>query len=736
MVELEGVIEEIVFRNESNGFTVLELKIEKDLITAVGCIPFAHEGERVKLGGEWTQHPDYGKQLKVSTCETVAPATLTGMERYLASGLIRGVGPVTARKIVECFGLDSLDIIQFYPDRLTEVDGIGPSKAATIAESFSEQRDIREIMLFLQSYGISTNYAIKIYKLYGNETINKIRENPYRLADDIVGIGFKRADKIAQSMGIDPSDKYRLTAGTKYVLSQAAGHGHTYLPREELVQKAAALLNADEELVDHAIVTLAVNQEIILEEREDHTAVYQAPFYQAEAGVSMRLPQLSMTPVDNPLLRMREEMERIQAEEGILFAPEQQEAIIKAMENSVVVITGGPGTGKTTIINCIIKLFEKLNMEVTLAAPTGRAAKRMTQATGREAKTIHRLLEYSFGDEGEDKFQRNEDNPLYTDVLIVDEVSMVDILLMNHLMKALLPGARLILVGDVDQLPSVGPGNVLRDIIDSKVVTVVYLSQIFRQAQESMIVVNAHRINRGEPPYLNVKDKDFYLERKESPEDILRTVIDLCDRRLPDYYGFDPMKDIQVLAPMKKGTTGVYNLNVELQKALNPKSRRKNEKTYGDTVFREGDKVMQIKNNYQMTWTRTTEEGAFLEEGEGVFNGDVGFIEQIDPEEQKVIVLFDDDKRVEYEYSQLDELELAYAVSIHKSQGSEFPVILLPLTWGPPMLMTRNLLYTAVTRAKSLVVIVGRDQSIYSMVRNNYISRRYSGLQWRLREML
>jgi len=656
------------------------------------------------------------------------------MEKYLSSGLIKGVGPVTAKRLVEHFGLDTLDIIQFNPDRLTEVEGIGPAKAQLIASSFAEQKEIREVMIYLQSYGISTTYAIKIYKMYGANTIPYIKENPYRLAEDVVGIGFKIADKIARSMGVPYDSPYRIAAGTKYVLSQASSNGHTYLPQDELVMQAAQLLQVDSKLVELAISNLAVNQAIILEDMEDHRAVYLAPFYYAEMGVCRRLMDLAMADVDILEGDLEEDLKRIQKEQGIILAKQQREAVIKSLTNGVVVITGGPGTGKTTTINCIIKLLEDRGMAVELAAPTGRAAKRMTEATGREAKTIHRMLEYGFSDEG-DFFQKDENDPLLVDAVIIDEMSMVDILLMNHLLKAILPGTRLIMVGDVDQLPSVGPGNVLRDIIQSGIITVVRLTEIFRQAQESMIILNAHRINRGEYPYLNVKEKDFFIDRKEEPERILDSLIDLTCRRLPKYGNYHPMRDIQILVPMKKGTIGVHNLNLELQKVLNPPSPQKKEKLNRDTLFRVGDKVMQIKNNYKTKWRRFAG-GQEVEEGEGVFNGDMGYIKSIDEEEQTLTVLFDDDKEVVYDFSQLDELELAYAISIHKSQGSEFSVVLIPLAWGPPMLMTRNLLYTAVTRAKEMVVIVGRERTIAQMVENNYIDRRYSGLAHRLKKVL
>ena len=629
--------------------------------------------------------------------------------------------------------MDVLSIIEFRPDRLTEVDGIGPARAEMIAASYAQHRELREVMIFLQSHGITTAYAVKIYKIYGNHAIALIKENPYRLADEVEGIGFKMADRVARNIGVAFDSPYRIASGVKYVLSHAAADGHTYLPKDILVERASELLGVDRSLVENAIVSLAVHQAVFAEEIEDHTAVYLAAFYYAEVGVCRRLLELSLTDIEWGMINIEDMLRNFQKKEKMLFAHKQREAVIEAMLNGVTVITGGPGTGKTTIINCIIKLMEQQGMTVVLAAPTGRAAKRMAETTGREAKTIHRLLEYSYGENGP-YFQKNEDNPILADAIIIDEMSMVDVLLMNNLLKAIIPGTRLVLVGDVDQLPSVGPGNVLRDIISSGIIKVVYLTEIFRQAQESMIVLNAHRINQGHMPYLNIKGGDFFFDKREKPDVILDTMFDLICRRLPGFGSYDPMKDMQVLSPMRKGAIGVNNLNVELQRILNPPSGQKREKTLRGILFREGDKVMQIKNNYRTVW-RKKMDGFVIEEGEGVFNGDIGYIQSIDNEEQSVVVLFDDDKEVVYDFTQLDELDLAYAISVHKSQGSEFPVVIIPLAWGPPMLMTRNLLYTAVTRAMEMVIIVGRERVIEAMVRNNYIEKRYSGLSHRFRKV-
>ena len=733
MAEVIGIVEDIVFRNEENGFSVVGVREEGTqlIVTCVGNFPFINQGERVRMEGEWTTHPDYGQQLKMVTYSSVAPTTLQGMENYLASGLIKGVRASTAQKLVHHFGVDVLDIIQFNPQRLMEVDGIGETRAEMIASSFSEQKEIREVMIFLQSYGITTAYALKIYKVYGGNTINVVRENPYRMAEDIIGIGFKTADRIARSMGVDMNSPYRASAGVKYVLSMTASHGHTYLPKDELLNKANQLLAVDPSLIENALIQLTLSHALVMEQKEEQTVVYLAGYYQAEAGAARLLRDLATDQTIKEFHNVEKKIARFEKENQISLAERQQEAVYQAMQHGVIVITGGPGTGKTTIINCIIELLTREGLKVDLAAPTGRAAKRMTEATNQEAKTIHRLLEYGYSDEHEETFQRDADNPIKADTIIIDEMSMVDILLVHHLLKAIIRGTRLIMVGDVDQLPSVGPGNVLRDIIQSNVIPVIQLTEIFRQAQESMIIVNAHRINRGEMPVLNKKEKDFFFDKQEAAEDILRTLDELVIRRLPGFGNYHPLRDIQILVPMRKGVIGVNNLNTELQRVLNPPSPQKKEKASGEIVFRQGDKVMQIKNNYKLKWKKSVEDGETYE-GEGVFNGDMGFIQAIDSVDQTLTILFDDDKIVEYDFSQLDELELSYAISIHKSQGSEFPVVVIPLISGPPMLMTRNLLYTGVTRAKELVVLVGREKIIGRMVQNNHIDKRYSGLDEKL----
>jgi len=733
MEEIQGTIYDVVFRNEQNGYSVIELESEKNLITVVGYFAYLNIGETIKVYGTWVQHPDYGKQFKMETYNSVTPSTLYGIEKYLASGLIAGIGPHTAKKMVEKFGMETFDIIQYYPDRLTEVEGIGAKKAAKIFEAFQEQKELKDIMMFLEQYDIGPTYAVRIYKAYGANTISEIKENPYKLADEIFGIGFKMSDRIALTMGIPIDSEYRISSATKYCLNWFHGNGHTYAPQEELCRMTAELLGVDEGVVQENIIKLFISKDLVVENLGDIRAVYSTTFHKAESGAARRLLQLRMYSVSKVNLNAEEELQKLEHSQGITLAENQKSAVKEAMNNGVLVITGGPGTGKTTTIRTIIDLFERKGMSVLLAAPTGRAAKRMQEATGKEAKTLHRLLEFGFGDSDEEMlFQKNEDSPLECDAIIVDEVSMIDIILMNNLLKAVAEGTRLVLVGDVDQLPSVGPGNVLRDIIESEAVPVVRLNEIFRQAQESLIVVNAHRINHGEAPILDQKQKDFFFMKQEEQQTIVNTIVELCRERLPKYYKTTFMEGIQVLSPMKKGPCGIINLNNELQKILNPEEPGKKEKQFRDFTFRVGDKVMQVKNNYKMKWQSIVD---FEKEGEGVFNGDIGVIINIDSEEQIIEVVYDNEKLVRYDFALLDELELAYALTVHKSQGSEFPILVMPITFGPKMLLTRNLLYTALTRAKQTVVLVGSEKFVHQMVLNNHITQRYSGLKQRLKKM-
>ena len=721
--QLEAVIEETIFRNEENGYSVMQMRAGRESVTVVGTLPALAAGEQVLLSGAWVEHPQYGRQWKATACEIRKPTTLLGIERYLGSGLIRGVGPATAKLIVQEFGRRTLDVMSEHPERLTEVPGIGKKRAAQLAEAFREQYAAREAMVFLQSYGVSPALAVRITKAYGADAQRKIRENPYRLMDDVEGVGFLTADRIALALGVPPDSEYRLQAGLKYVLQEAAASaGHTYLPRETLLAQAAKALRAQGEALAHGLDALLFARELVAVSADGEDAVMLGAYYHAEREIAryLRLLSAAKTAPAQP----EKQIADFERQNGIAFSPNQRRAVSEAVRQGLLVITGGPGTGKTTIINCILSL---LGRNVLLAAPTGRAAKRMSEATGHEAKTLHRLLEFS-GDEG--RFQRDENNPLDCACVIVDEMSMVDVFLMRSLLRALKPGTKLILVGDADQLPSVGAGNVLGDILKSGVIPSVRLTDIFRQAAESLIVLNAHRINHGEAPILNRRDSDFFFERQPLAEDAAAAIVGLCARRLPAFLRTDfPARDIQVLSPTKKSGAGVYQLNALLQQALNPPAPAKPELAYGDMTFRLGDKVMHVRNNYQLAWVNDS--GA---EGEGVFNGDVGFVSRVDEQDKTVTVRYDDERSVEYDYQQLEELELAYCLSVHKSQGSEFPCVVMPVVGGPPRLLTRNLFYTALTRARRLVVLVGREENIAQMVQNNLILRRYTTLRQRLEE--
>lgn len=731
-VEIEGTIEDIIYKNESNGYTVCELCTEKDIVTAVGYMPFVNAGETLKVSGKWVTHPDYGEQLKVELYEKVLPKTVDAIVKYLASGIVKGVGPATADKIVQKFGSSTLEVISTDPKRLSEIKGINLDKALRIGQALDEQRGLREVVMFLQEYGINPSVCVKIHSAYADKAVPMIRENPYRLCEDIFGIGFKTADRIAMKLGIDPASQFRTRSGIKYILSQASSRGHTYLPECILKENAQDLLGTELPDLESALISLIFDKVIQTEKCSDSNHIYLSSLHKAEQGVCKRLLALSQLKFTAGLNNFDQKLERLQKEEGIQPAQMQSEAIREAMTSGVLVITGGPGTGKTTIIKSIIRLLMEDGHSISLAAPTGRAAKRMSETTGFEARTIHRLLEIGYsGDESELLFQRNEENPIEADVIIIDEMSMVDILIMNHLLKAIPAGSRLILVGDADQLPSVGAGSVLQDIICCNVIKTVRLTEIFRQAGESMITVNAHRINKGEVPILNARDKDFFFLPRTGLDSIVRTVVDLCSRRLPVTYSVDPMKDIQVLSATRKSPAGVANLNLELQRVLNPADRRKAEKSSRGYVFREGDRVMQVRNNYTLKWVRP--EDRFID-GTGVFNGDMGVIRRIDDDASSLEILFDDDRLVEYDYSILDEIEPSFAVTIHKSQGSEFPVVIIPVFSGPPVLMTRNLLYTAVTRARKMVVMVGDETFLHEMVNNKRETLRYSGLSDKLRK--
>lgn len=730
MESLKGIIVETIFRNNENGYTVALLEAEKEIITLTGIFGTDPAGENIEVFGKKVKHPKYGQQFQVEIYNTILPTGLEQIESYLASGLIKGVGNYTAKKIIEAFKEDTFDIIQNHPNRLTEIEGIGEKKAAMIAESFQEQADVKEIMIFLQSHKISTNYSVKIYKQYGKNTIALIKENPYRLAEDIYGIGFKLADKIAYSLGVEKDSPYRISSGVKYVLAEYAARGHTYVPYDVLVKSSCDLLETTIENTEDELRNMAFTSNIHIEKINSEAVVYYLPYHTAEVSVCKNLINLARTDFDIKQDQVLKYLEMVE-DDTLTLTEMQKEAIVQSILNGVTVITGGPGTGKTTIILSIIKIFEAMNKKVLLCAPTGRAAKRITESTGREAKTIHRLLEYAYGEDDSNlTFNKNETSPLDCHAVIVDEMSMVDILLMNNLLKAIKRGTRLIMVGDVDQLPSVGAGNVLADIIKSNTIKTIRLDMIFRQSAGSMIVQNAHAVNKGTLPILNKKDSDFYFMREKSTKNIVDLIVELYKDRLPKTYGLEATKDIQVLSPMKKGDAGVIELNKKIQAAINPPSKLKKEKVFGKYTFRVGDKVMQVKNNYQAEWKLA--DNNFIT-GEGIYNGDIGIILFIDDIEQELHVLFDEEKEVVYSFNQLDELILAYATTVHKSQGSEFPVIIMPMVWGPPMLLTRNLFYTAITRAKKLVVLVGQEKYMEDMIENNKIDKRFSALDYRLR---
>ena len=747
---LEATIEDIIFQNQENGYTVCTIEYEGEEISCVGEMSGIYAGEEEKIIGTWATHPIYGRQIKVEMIERSLPKTVQGMEKYLASGVIKGIGAKTAKKIVKHFGLDTFRIIEEEPLVLAQINGISEKKAQEIGEVFHAQYELRRAMLFLQDYGITPTYAIKIYKQYKEHTTEVVKNTPYRLVEDIYGIGFRKADEIAAQVGIAKNDPQRIKTGVLYILTSFSNNGHTYMPRTRLVEEALKLLlpesyqemlrsgETDHPLIENALIELAMAKQIIIKNYDNVACVFLAYLYHSEMAVARKLMDLSSLYQKDSAVDVEKELSQTQRELNIELVEEQKEAVRNVLTNGVTVITGGPGTGKTTTINAILHMLEKAGEDVLLAAPTGRAAKRMSEATGMQAQTIHRLLEIGYMREDADRqmFNRNEDNPIEADVLIVDEMSMVDITLMHALLKALVEGQRLVLIGDADQLPSVGAGNVLKDIISSGRIPVVRLVQIFRQATKSAIVMNAHRINKGEYPVVNEKGTDFFFMKRSIQEEVRDTIIELVTTRLPKYQGFDSLKDIQILAPMRKGLLGVNELNRALQQALNPHHKLKPEKEYRGMLFREGDKVMQIKNNYNTPWKILGKTGVSMDEGTGVFNGDCGIITAILEELEIVKVTFDDGKVVEYEFNQLDELELAYAVTIHKSQGSEYPVVILPIHSGPPMLLSRNLLYTAVTRAKKMVVGIGLTDTMERMIDNNREIERYSSLGIHLKQML
>lgn len=736
-----GYIDHVIFRNEENGYTVLVMKgVEgEDELTCVGTFPVLIQGATIEAYGSYINHHIYGKQFQINSFVEKMPKDALAMERYLGSGAIKGIGAALAARIVRHFGEDTLRIVEEEPERLAEVKGISEKKAREIAAQTAEKADMRKAMMFLQKYGISLNLGAKIYQKYGDSVYSVLQENPYRLADDISGVGFKIADEIARRIGIHTDSDYRICSGIMYTLLQATGEGHVYLPKDELFFRASELLGVDVSYMEKHLMDLSMERKVIQKEENGNIFVYPSRFYYLELNTARMLKELNVfCPEDVRFVQKR--IAQIEKETGTILDEMQKKAVTEAASHGLFILTGGPGTGKTTTINAIIRFFEGEGVELRLAAPTGRAAKRMTEATGYEAQTIHRLLELNGLPEDEREgqavhFERNAENPLDADVIIIDEMSMVDIYLMHSLLNAVTAGTRLILVGDENQLPSVGPGNVLRDIIRSGEFSVVELKKIFRQASESDIVVNAHKINKGEQVTLNNKSRDFFFLKRQDADIIIRVVIALIQEKLPKYVEAKPF-DIQVLTPMRKGLLGVERLNQILQRYLNPPESSKKEKEYGKGLFREGDKVMQIRNNYQLEWEIRGRYGIPVDKGVGIFNGDTGILKSINEFAETAEVEFEDGRCAEYSFKQLEELELAYAVTIHKSQGSEYPAVVIPLLSGPRMLLNRNLLYTAVTRARKCVTIVGSEETFREMISNEKQQKRYSSLDKRLKENL
>lgn len=735
METVTGYVGHIVFRNEENGYTVFHLENDDGEVTCVGNFNFINEGEMLELTGEYVNHNVYGTQLKVSSHVVKEPEDLVSIERYLGSGAVKGVGAALAGRIVKKFKEDTFRIIEEEPERLAEVKGISERKAREIAEQVEEKKDMRKAMIYLQKYGISTRLAAKIYQYYGMRVYKVLEENPYQLADNIEGVGFKTADEIAARIGIHTDSDYRIKSGLFYTLQQAVGEGHIYLPEEVLVRRAGELLGVEIQDVSKHVMDLCIEKKTVMKEGEDGIRIYPAHYYYLELNTAKMLHDLNID-CEMPEDMMERRLRKVEETEQIELDEMQHKAVIESIKHGLLVLTGGPGTGKTTTINTMIRFFDSEGMSILLAAPTGRAAKRMTEATGYEAQTIHRLLEVNVNPEETDSvggFMRNRQNPLEADVIIIDEMSMVDLPLMHALLSAVVPGTRLVLVGDVDQLPSVGPGSVLKDIITSECFPVVTLTRIFRQAGESDIVVNAHKINAGEPVVLDNKSRDFFFLRRQDADTIIGVAIMLIQKKLPGYVGAQP-SEIQVMTPTRKGLLGVERLNTILQRYLNPQDPKKTEQEINGRLFREGDKVMQIKNNYQLEWEVTTKFGLTVDKGVGVFNGDMGVIREINQYTENIEVEFDEGRRVKYGFDAVEELELAYAITVHKSQGSEYPAVIIPLLQGPRLLYNRNLLYTAVTRAKKCLTIIGSDTVFQEMIQNKNEQARYTSLAERIRE--
>ena len=728
METIKGTVEHIVFRNNNNGYTVAHFDIDGNLVTVVGNFDELNHGEYLKLTGYWTEHKNYGDQFSMETYAMEIPTSTEGITRYLASGIIPGIGEKTAKAIVKHFGEETLDILDNHPDRLAEIKGIGKKTLEGIKEVYHEQREIRQIMIQIQDYGISAAWAMKLYKTYQSETISVLLNNPYQMIDDIRGIGFKIADQIANQLGFEPNSPSRILAGINYALGACYNRGNTFMTETELIQTSSRILGVDEDEITSQLGELILFGKIIQEEVSDQRVYYPRNLYEAEDNAALIMARISQGEYKIPDVNITKKIKAYEKDMDITLDNKQSEAIAAAMENGVIVITGGPGTGKTTIINGIVRIFKDLGLKTVLSAPTGRAAKRITETTGHEAKTIHRLLEYEYSENDDfPSFSKDEANPLEVDAIIVDESSMIDILLMNSLLMAIQPGTRLILVGDADQLPSVGPGNVLKDIIESGAVKVVSLERIYRQSEESMISVNAYEINQGNMPDIN-NDSDFLFLNKNDGDKLLRDILKIVTENLPLAKGFDSFQDIQVISPMKNGKVGVISLNRELQAVLNPPNPGRVQREFGTVIYREGDKVMQIKNNYRLKWEDTTS----YEQGEGIYNGDIGILEEIDEGQKTFSILFNDGKRVDYDFDQMDEITHAYAMTVHKSQGSEFPVVVMPIVGGPPLFLNRKLLYTAVTRAKKMLVLMGNQYVFRQMIKSAESQERQTAYRERI----
>lgn len=731
IITVTGTVEEIIYTNSDNGYTVCTIDSTDDgIFTATGYMPFVSEGERIALSGNWTTHPDYGEQFKAEYYETVMPSDEESILKYLSSGIISGIREATAKKLLEHFGCDVLHIMMNEPEKLAQIKGISKEKAKRIGAEFCELQSMQNIVMFLQQYNISANMAVKVHNVLGANSVDMIKKNPYILSDMVDGISFKTADSIAFNMGLPKNSLIRIKAGVKNILHTAAyTNGHVYLPRETLIEHSVYTLKVEENEAEAAISELVASKDIFIDNIENTDVCYLYEYYEAEYYIARRLIAMSQNTQKFTMSESEAEkaIDNLEAQTNVYLAAEQRNAVVTALSTGCMILTGGPGTGKTTTINTIIKLLEDLKLSIALAAPTGRAAKRMSQVTGYEAKTIHRLLCTQRNSEGHNVFSHNEENPLSADVIILDEVSMIDISLMSSFLRAVKHGARVILSGDADQLPSVGPGNIIHDIIESKTIPVIQLNKIFRQAEESLIIVNAHKINHGELPDLTTKSSDFFFLRRKTPQESAFTVMDLFKNRLPKSYNVNPISSIQILSPTKKGLAGTVALNKLLQSHINPYDEMRPQHTYGNIIFRVGDKVMQTKNNYDMMYSR--ENG---EDGMGIFNGDMGIIEAISVRDKYMTIIFDEDKRVEYPFTNLDELDLAYAITVHKSQGSEFPIVVMPVCSFAPMLMSRNLFYTAVTRARDMVILVGSEKTVQNMTYNNQYRQRFTGLAERL----